>query len=52
MSNKAHLRPHKKQRQTRRTTTLVVVLLFALVFVLEIAMAATGHSLPAGRILP
>jgi hypothetical protein len=52
MSNKPHLRPHKKQKQRRRTTTLLVLLLFVGLFVLAIALAATGRGVPAGRILP
>jgi hypothetical protein len=52
MSNKPHLHPHKKQRRARWTTTLLVVLLFIGLFVLAIAMAATGHGMPTGRILP
>jgi hypothetical protein len=53
MSNRLHhLRPRKQQRQMRRTTTLLVVLLFTALFVLAIALAATGRGVPAGRILP
>lgn len=44
MSNKAHLRPHKKPRQVSRTTRVLVVILFALLFALSIALAASGHG--------
>jgi len=44
MSNKAHLRPHKKQRQASRTTRVLVVILFVMLFVLSIALAASGHG--------
>jgi len=52
MSNKPHLRPHKKQRQASRTTRVLVLLLFIAIFVLAIALAATGRGVPAGRIIP
>jgi hypothetical protein len=52
MSNKPHLRPHNKQRQASRTIRVFVLLLFVAVFVLAIALAATGRGLPPGRIIP
>jgi len=52
MSNKAHLHPRRKKRQATRTTRLLVVFLFVALFVLATAMAATGHAMPAGRIIP
>ena len=52
MSNKAHLRPHRKKRQASRTTGLLLVILFAALVALATAMAASGHALPAGRIIP
>jgi hypothetical protein len=52
MSNKAHLRPHRKKRQASRATALILVTLFIALVALATAMAASGHSLPAGRILP
>lgn len=44
MSNKAHLRPHQKQRHASRITGLLVVFLFVAIFVLSIALAATGRG--------
>ena len=44
MSNKAHLRPHRKKRQVRRTTGLLVVILLAALVALVTAMAASGHA--------
>ena len=52
MSNKAHLRPHRKKRQVRRTTGLLVVILLAALVALVTAMAASGHAMPPGRIIP
>ena len=52
MSNKAHLRPHRKKRQASRTTGLLLLILFAALVALATAMAASGHALPAGRIIP
>jgi hypothetical protein len=37
MSNKPHLRTHKKQRQAGRTVRVFVLLLFVAVFVLAVA---------------
>lgn len=52
MSNKAHLRPHRQKRQASRTIRLLVVILFAALIALATAMAASGHAMPAGRIIP
>ena len=52
MSNKAHLRPHRKKRQANRTTGLLLLILFAALVALATAMVASGHALPAGRIIP
>jgi hypothetical protein len=52
MSNKAHLRPHRKKRQASRTTGLLLVIVFVALVALATAMAASGHAMPAGRILP
>jgi hypothetical protein len=52
MSNKAHLRPHRKKRQASRTSGLILVVLFVALVVLATAMAASGHAMPHGRIIP
>jgi len=53
MGNKAHLRPHKKQRQASRTTGLILMVVFIALVALATAVAASGHAiLPAGRIIP
>ena len=52
MSNKAHLRPHRKKRQASRTTGLLLLIFFAALVALATAMVASGHALPAGRIIP
>ena len=52
MSNKAHLHPHRKKRQASLTTGLLLVILFIALVVLATAMVASGHALPAGRIIP
>jgi hypothetical protein len=52
MSNKAHLRPHRKKRQASRTTGLLLVILFLALVALATAMVASGHAMPAGRIIP
>lgn len=44
MSNKAHLRPHKKQRQVSRTTRVLAVILLAMLLALGIVLAASGHG--------
>jgi hypothetical protein len=50
MSNKAHLRPHPRKRRRNGKVTVFVALLFIALFVLAVAMAATGHYVPAGRL--
>jgi hypothetical protein len=52
MSNKAHLRPHRKKRQASRTTGLLLVIGLIALVALATAMVASGHALPAGRIIP
>jgi hypothetical protein len=52
MSNKAHLHPHRKKRQASRTTGLLLVILFIALVALATAMAASGHAMPPGRIIP
>ena len=52
MGNKAHLRPHRKKRQASLTTGLLLVILFIALVALAVAMVASGHALPAGRIFP
>ena len=52
MSNKAHLRPHRKKRQASRTNALILLIFFAALVALATAMVASGHALPAGRIIP
>jgi hypothetical protein len=50
MSNKPHLRPHKKKRQATWITRLLVAILFLVLFAVAVALAATGHGVPAGRL--
>jgi hypothetical protein len=52
VGNKAHLRPHRKKRQASLTTGLLLVILFIALVALAVAMVASGHALPAGRIFP
>jgi hypothetical protein len=52
MSNKAHLHPHRKKRQASRTTGLLLVIVFIALVALATAMVASGHAMPAGRIIP
>ena len=52
MSNKAHLRPHRKKRQASRTNALILLIFFAALVALATAMVASGHALPTGRIIP
>ena len=47
MSNKAHLHPHRKKRQSSRTTALLLVI----VFVALVALAAGVLELPALDVL-
>jgi hypothetical protein len=42
MSNKPHQHPHKKQGASR-TTRVLVALLLILLFVIGLALSATGH---------
>jgi hypothetical protein len=51
MSNKPHLRPHKKKRQVSRTTRLLVAIFFLAIFVLAVALAVTGRYVPTGRFI-
>ena len=43
MSNKAHLRPHPKKRHASRAGLVFLVIIVA-IFVLSLALAATGHG--------
>ena len=52
MSNKAHLRPHRKKRQASLATGLLLVIVFIALVALATAMVASGHAMPAGRIIP
>lgn len=49
MSNKAHLRPHRRERQANRLTRLLMVILIVVFFVLCIALAASGRGAPLAR---
>jgi hypothetical protein len=51
MSNKAHLRPHKKKRQVGRMARIFVAILFLAIFVLAVALAMSGRYVPTGRFL-
>ena len=51
MSNKPHLRPHKKKRQPSRTARLLVAVLFLAIFALAVALAVTGRYVPHGRFI-
>jgi uncharacterized BrkB/YihY/UPF0761 family membrane protein len=51
MSNKAHLRPHKRQQQGSRNRTvaaLLMVLLFLALLALSVVMVSSGHVIPPG----
>jgi len=50
MSNKPHLRPHRKKRQASRTTRLLVAIFFLTLLALVTTLAATGHVQPHGYI--
>ena len=50
MSNKPHLRPHKKRRQASRNVRLLVAILFLAIFALAVALAVSGRYVPAGRL--
>ena len=43
MSNKPHLRPHKKRRQASRNVRLLVAILFLAIFALAVALAVSGR---------
>jgi hypothetical protein len=49
MSNKAHLRPHKRKRQAGRVTSILMVILILVVFALSIALAASGRGAALAR---
>jgi hypothetical protein len=49
MSNKPHLRPHQKTRQTGPITRLFVAILIIAIVALAIALEATGHIYLVGR---
>jgi hypothetical protein len=51
MSNKPHLRPHRKKRKASRITRLVVAILILAIFALGIALAASGRVVPHGRFI-
>lgn len=50
MSSKAHLRPHKRQRQAARSrmTALLLLLLFIVLVALAVLMVSSGHVVPPG----
>jgi hypothetical protein len=50
MSNKAHLRPHKRQQQGSRNyvVALLLALLFLVLLALAVAMVSSGHGIPPG----
>jgi preprotein translocase subunit SecG len=50
MSNKAHLRPHKRPQQggMNRMTALLMALLFIVLVVVAVAMVSSGHGVPPG----
>jgi len=50
MSNKPHLRPHRKKRQASRTARLLVAIFFLTLLALATTLAATGHVQPHGYI--
>jgi hypothetical protein len=49
MSNKAHLRPHQRERHATRISRLLVAVLIIAFFALAIALEATGHIIFRGR---
>lgn len=51
MSNKAHLRPNKKERQASRITRLLAAILIVTIIALGVALAASGH-IPPGFHMP
>ena len=50
MSNKAHLRPHKRQQQgnRNRVAALLLVLLFIALLALSVVMISSGHVISPG----
>jgi hypothetical protein len=50
MSNKPHLRPHKKARHASRITRIFVAILILGFFALVIALEVTGHVIFRGRL--
>jgi hypothetical protein len=50
MSNKAHLRPHKRPQQgsRNRAAALLLALLFVALVALAVVMVSSGHVIPAG----
>ena len=49
MSNKAHLRPHKRQQTSPNyVVALLLALLFLLLLALAVAMVSSGHGIPPG----
>lgn len=50
MSNKPHLRPHKKKRQVSWNVRLLVAILLLAIFALAVALAVSGRYVPAGRL--
>jgi hypothetical protein len=43
MSNKPHEHPHKQERRASRSTRLLVAILLIALFVVGLALSATGH---------
>ena len=43
MSNKAHQHPHKEKRHASRVTRLLVTILLIALFLLGLALSASGH---------
>jgi hypothetical protein len=51
MSNKAHLRPHKRQQQGSRNRVaalLLALLVFLALVALAVVMVSSGHVIPPG----
>jgi hypothetical protein len=51
VSNKAHRRPHQRERRASRVTRLLVAILVLTIIALGIVLSATGH-IPRGLRLP
>ena len=45
MSNKPHEHPHKQNRQVSRNARLLVAILMIALFLLGLALSATGHPI-------